>query len=68
MQLGDKLPKISLRDNEGNPVDVAGLAGAKGVVIFLYPKVSKGFSRLRGGSIGGAVDGREMMISGGRGC
>ncbi|GFZ46927.1 Peroxiredoxin [Saitozyma sp. JCM 24511] len=38
LQLGDKLPKISLRDNEGTEVDVAGLAGAKGVVIFLYPK------------------------------
>ncbi|RSH89067.1 hypothetical protein EHS25_002733 [Saitozyma podzolica] len=38
LQIGDKLPKIKLRDNEGKEVDVAGLAGAKGVVIFLYPK------------------------------
>lgn len=36
---GQKLPKITLQDNEGNDVDVSTLAGDKGVVIFLYPKV-----------------------------
>nr|XP_018267130.1 uncharacterized protein I303_01113 [Kwoniella dejecticola CBS 10117]OBR89288.1 hypothetical protein I303_01113 [Kwoniella dejecticola CBS 10117] len=35
---GDKLPKITLKDNEGTDVDVSTLAGEQGVVIFLYPK------------------------------
>lgn len=37
---GDKLPKIKLENQEGDEVDVSSLAGEKGVVIFLYPKVS----------------------------
>ncbi|WWD09320.1 hypothetical protein V865_007443 [Kwoniella europaea PYCC6329] len=38
LKLGDKLPKITLKDNEGDDVDVSQLAGEKGVVVFLYPK------------------------------
>ncbi|OCF31101.1 hypothetical protein I317_07632 [Kwoniella heveanensis CBS 569] len=38
LKQGDKLPKITLKDNGGNDVDVSTLAGEKGVVIFLYPK------------------------------
>ncbi|WRT64066.1 uncharacterized protein IL334_000994 [Kwoniella shivajii] len=38
LKSGDKLPKITLKDNQGNDVDVSKLAGEKGVVIFLYPK------------------------------
>jgi peroxiredoxin Q/BCP len=40
MKLGDKLPKVTLKDEEGEEVDVAGLAGERGAVLFLYPKVS----------------------------
>ena len=41
LKVGDKLPSIQLQDSESKDVDVAGLAkGGKGVVIFLYPKVS----------------------------
>jgi peroxiredoxin Q/BCP len=40
LKLGDKLPAIKLRDEEGAEVNVASLGGDKGVVIFLYPKVS----------------------------
>jgi hypothetical protein len=39
LKQGDKLPKMMLKDEEGKEVDVSGLAGEKGVVIFLYPKV-----------------------------
>lgn len=39
MTLGDKLPKMTLMDNEGEEVEVGGLAGEKGLVVFLYPKV-----------------------------
>nr|XP_019049138.1 hypothetical protein I302_02919 [Kwoniella bestiolae CBS 10118]OCF28068.1 hypothetical protein I302_02919 [Kwoniella bestiolae CBS 10118] len=38
LKLGDKLPKITLKDNEGNDVDVSSLTGDKGVVVFLYPR------------------------------
>ena len=38
--LGDSLPALKLQDNEGKEVDVSALAGEKGVVFFLYPKVS----------------------------
>ncbi|WWC66419.1 uncharacterized protein I206_100321 [Kwoniella pini CBS 10737] len=38
LKVGDKLPKITLKDNEGTDIDVSSLAGDKGVVIFLYPK------------------------------
>ncbi|WWC86157.1 uncharacterized protein L201_001030 [Kwoniella dendrophila CBS 6074] len=38
LKKGDTLPKITLKDNAGADVDVSGLAGEKGVVIFLYPK------------------------------
>lgn len=38
---GQGLPKITLEDEDGNEVDVSGLAAEKGVVIFLYPKVSR---------------------------
>ncbi|WVF70576.1 hypothetical protein IAT40_005368 [Kwoniella sp. CBS 6097] len=38
LKQGDKLPKITLKDNGGNEVDVSTIAGEKGVVIFLYPK------------------------------
>ena len=41
LKKGDKLPKITLQDNTGADVDVSGLAGEKGVVIFLYPKVGQ---------------------------
>lgn len=50
LKLGQGLPAITLQDNTGADVDVAELAGEKGVVIFLYPRVSwlrwrvKGFS------------------------
>lgn len=39
LKVGDKLPKLVLKDEEGKEVDVSGLAGEKGVVVFLYPKV-----------------------------
>ncbi|WVQ85427.1 hypothetical protein IAT38_007592 [Cryptococcus sp. DSM 104549] len=35
---GDVLPSIVLKDETGKEVDVATLAGEKGVVLFLYPK------------------------------
>ena len=41
MKIGDKLPKIVLRDHKGEEVDVSLLAGEKGLVLFLYPKVSE---------------------------
>ena len=48
LKLGDKLPKISIEDNEGKAVDVSGLAGKdRGVVLFLYPKVSGRSSRYK---------------------
>lgn len=37
---GDKLPSITLKDEEGQDVEIGKLAGDKGVVLFLYPKVS----------------------------
>jgi peroxiredoxin len=37
--LGDKLPSLVLRDNEGKDVKVDELTAEKGVIIFLYPKV-----------------------------
>ncbi|KAK4688216.1 thioredoxin-dependent peroxiredoxin, partial [Tremellales sp. Uapishka_1] len=40
MKLGDKLPKLTLKDEDGNDVEVGDLAGEKGVVIFLYPKAN----------------------------
>lgn len=39
LKLGDKLPALKLKTNEGKEVDVGSLAGDKGVVLFLYPKV-----------------------------
>lgn len=39
LKLGDKLPKIVLLDHKEVEVDVGSLAGEKGIVIFLYPKV-----------------------------
>lgn len=48
LKLGQGLPKIKLEDNTGAEVDVSTLAAEKGVVIFLYPKVSRGrWSRRR---------------------
>jgi len=47
LALGDKLPKITLQDNTGADVDVSTIAGEKGVVIFLYPKVSPHATRAR---------------------
>lgn len=38
---GQTLPKLTIEDNTGAEVDVSTLAGEKGVVIFLYPKVSR---------------------------
>lgn len=40
MKLGDKLPKVTLKDEEGEDVEVTGLAGERGAVLFLYPKVN----------------------------
>lgn len=39
LKKGDKLPLITLEDEEGESVDVGELAGGRGVVIFVYPKV-----------------------------
>lgn len=48
IKLGDKLPSIELEDEDGKKVDVATLTrGGKGVVVFLYPKVSR-FQAARG--------------------
>ncbi|WVQ71230.1 hypothetical protein IAR50_000755 [Cryptococcus sp. DSM 104548] len=38
LKLGDKLPNIKLKNEDGELVDVSTLAGEKGVVFFLYPK------------------------------
>ncbi|WVR05814.1 hypothetical protein IAU60_002839 [Kwoniella sp. DSM 27419] len=38
LKKGDKLPKVTIKDNTGADVDVSTLAADKGVVIFLYPK------------------------------
>ncbi|ODN84114.1 hypothetical protein L202_00126 [Cryptococcus amylolentus CBS 6039] len=38
LKLGDKLPSIKLKNEDGELVDVSTLAGEKGVVFFLYPK------------------------------
>ncbi|KAI9639093.1 AhpC-TSA-domain-containing protein [Dioszegia hungarica] len=40
MKLGDKLPKVTLKDEEGEDVEVTGLAGERGAVLFLYPKAN----------------------------
>lgn len=45
IKVGKKLPKIVLKDEEGEDVEVGKLAGERGVVIFLYPKVSHGVGR-----------------------
>jgi hypothetical protein len=41
LKKGAKLPSITLENEDGEVVDVGGLSeGGKGVVIFVYPKVS----------------------------
>lgn len=45
LKMGDRLPSIKLEDEEGNTVDVSTLAGEKGVVFFLYPKVGPSLDR-----------------------
>ena len=41
IKLGDALPKITVVDHKGDEVKVAELGeGGRGVVLFLYPKVS----------------------------
>lgn len=40
MKLGSVLPKITVLNDVGEEVDVASLAAEKGVVVFLYPRVS----------------------------
>lgn len=40
LKLGQTLPPIVLEDNTGAEVDVSTLAGERGVVLFLYPRVS----------------------------
>lgn len=39
LQLGSGLPKIVLKNEDGEDVDVSTLGGERGVVIFLYPRV-----------------------------
>ena len=39
LKKGDKLPLITLEDEEGESVNVGELAKGRGVVIFVYPKV-----------------------------
>jgi peroxiredoxin Q/BCP len=48
LKVGDKLPKLVLKDNGGDDVDIGTLADEKGVVLFLYPKVGPG--RLKAGT------------------
>lgn len=40
LKLGSGLPKIVLQNEDGEDVDVSTLAGERGVVFFLYPRVS----------------------------
>lgn len=40
MKHGSVLPKIVLQNEDGEDVDVSTLAGERGVVFFLYPRVS----------------------------
>lgn len=39
LKLGSALPKLTLLDDRDEEVDVAALAGERGVVLFLYPRV-----------------------------
>ena len=39
LKKGDKLPLITLEDEEGEAVNAGELAKGRGVVIFVYPKV-----------------------------
>ena len=32
---------MTLQDDDGNEIDVGALAGEKGLVVFLYPRVSR---------------------------
>src|ERR1700686_2657382 len=38
--IGDKLPDVTLQDEEGNDINVVDIASEKGIVLFAYPKAS----------------------------
>jgi peroxiredoxin Q/BCP len=38
--MGDKLPDITLQDEEGNDIKVVDIASEKGIILFAYPKAS----------------------------
>ena len=38
--VGDKLPDITLLDEEGNTVEISGITLEKGIILFAYPKAS----------------------------
>jgi peroxiredoxin Q/BCP len=38
--VGDKLPDVSLLDEEGNSVEVSDISKEKGIILFAYPKAS----------------------------
>ena len=38
--VGDKLPDITLQDEEGNPVKINQIAFEKGIILFAYPRAS----------------------------
>jgi len=38
IDIGDVLPSVTLKNEKGEDVDVAGLAAEKGLVVFLIPK------------------------------
>jgi len=38
LQVGDKIPNFSVKDNDGNDFDSASIVGKKPVVFYFYPK------------------------------
>lgn len=38
IDIGDSLPELTLKNEKGEDIQIAGLASEKGVIIFLVPK------------------------------
>lgn len=62
LKMGDRLPSIKLKDEEGNTVDVSTLAGEKGVVFFLYPKVGPFLDNNQNASFTDIIQGRHTRV------
>jgi thioredoxin-dependent peroxiredoxin len=38
--VGDKLPDVTLQDEDGNDINIVDIASEKGIILFAYPKAS----------------------------